>query len=388
MGLKKRRKVTRSIVRVRIVLIQQSSAKDCNTKRYRSRTIRGECVVKDTSTTQIDLPAERASLLLKGTSCCETAEVAWELLCLSAYLKQDPENALGTWRDRVGSCAVASDLFLTRYARFAARGAGQMSLACGFEDALLGWYQQWIMDQEAFIDTHIGAQLDALGWLGEGVFLERVFEVFSPIVYTISERCGLGFNLQPFERDDLYARVLESLLRVLLSGGYDESAASARGFIKVLAKRRAIDMLRSKQRGARVFGEQEVGDFDVLGHTHDPGVFGLATSEQHADLERLLPELLLAYTNALDLIEDQAPRRYMAWVMVMEQGKSRAETATILSMNPSTVRVNLRNVRQQLDAVLSTKAHQLDLDLDDCEYVAEILATFNANDTSEAASCS
>lgn len=167
----------------------------------------------------------------------------------------------------------------------------------GLEDFFLAWYQSFLNLESEHLDIRPYITLDELGWSSEGVFLTSFIQVLAPSMFSITERVGISLGMSSGSRDKLYIELAEELSRALLARRYKPSHISARGFISNLAL--SLDAILSPKHRA------------ALG----------------------APDGGLAYVRAFSKLEETSPLRAKAWVLLEEQGRSRASSADIMGLS-------------------------------------------------------
>lgn len=174
---------------------------------------------------------------------------------------------------------------------------------------------------------------DEIGW-------EEFYRTYAPLIWIR----GCDRNLTPSERQDLIQDVMVSLFSGIERFTYDRAKGRFRDYIRRIIDRRAVDIIRRRDRA------QSAGDdIERAGDDH-----GRDDDEKWTDnwKEHVFTQALVELKGEIE------PKTYQAFELYAIDGWSPAETAKFTGMSVSSVYVAKNRAVEKLKDIISKLKEQ------------------------------
>ena len=169
---------------------------------------------------------------------------------------------------------------------------------------------------------------------------ERLVRLYTPLVYHWCQKVDVPHD----DIQDIVQEVFKSVAENIQKFQKEKSQGSFRGWLRVITRRKAIELYRKK-------GKQPQGE----GGTEAMNKMQEVPAPESADSEPEDPqEQSIFYNQALELIKDEFKEQtWKAFWGVVVDGRSPKDVAADLDMKPGAVRVAkcrvLQRLRQELE---------------------------------------
>lgn len=164
--------------------------------------------------------------------------------------------------------------------------------------------------------------------------------------------------------EDIVQEATLSLFKALARGQYDEALQPGVPYLRMITRRRRVDLGRRNQTRARNIPEQSPS-VDEDGEVRDPvDVLASESFELSSalDIRTFIIALVLTYQDIFREMELRSPKRALVWRMTQVEGVPNEEAAARLGNSPNTIAVQRLNARKEFRQGLRQCLENHDID--------------------------